>query len=397
MKEKIYKAFTREGGVMLSPEALEYLEGSIRGEAMLKGVSTEYIRRNGPELADLCLIREIVESFDAKQDIYNILNQEFREPNSLLKYRRLVEKMGREITPIYLLGDECSTIFGCYYKDKDGREVLEDDGDVIPLDMSGCSGDVFLCDNIFIGIEGKKTDGRFVGLKVHLPGIDKGVCRMPRLAEKDLKVLFFSDFQMSEINGRILRKILSKVQADIVVIMGKLCLGRLSSISYTNFVNGFRLNGIRTQVPDIILCPDADDVYPSFLPKEIQVPEECSKVIKAASNPFTLETRRCSIGVIREDIFKYKERGVFIGRNYVDSFVETVLSQSSFNPFGISNLDVDRTPDVFVVGQDFYPFVTSVKGVTFISCPSFKDEMSFVSYDLSSGDATVLNSKHVLT
>ncbi|AFN82963.1 putative DNA polymerase alpha/epsilon subunit B [Encephalitozoon romaleae SJ-2008] len=397
MRERIYKEFTCERGIMLSSDALVYLEDNVKSEAMLKAISSEYRRRNGQRLADINSIREVVESFDAKKDTYNILNQEFKEKNELLKYKHLLEKIDRIVTPIYLLGEECATIFGCYYKDREGREVLEDDGDVIPLDMSKCNEDVFLCDNIFIAIEGKKTDGKFVGLKVYLPSVEKKVGSLSKLIKKDLKILFFSDFQMNEVNGRTLRKILGKMPADIVVLMGRLYPGISSTIPCISFMDGLRPNNAQTETPDIILCPDADDTYPSFLPKEIEVPREYGKFIKAASNPFILETYGYSIGVIREDIFRYKEQGTFIGKNYVDSFAREILSQHSFNPFGISNLDIDRVPDMFIVGQDFYPFITSVEDTMFISCPSFKDEMAFVSYETSSGDPIILSTRHLLS
>lgn len=396
MRERIYKEFTCERGIMLSSDALVYLEDNIKSEAMVKAISSEYRRRNGQRLADINSIQEVVESFDGKKDTYNILNQEFREKNELLKYKHLLEKIDRMVTPIYLLGEECATIFGCYYKDRNGREVLEDDGDAIPLDMSKCNEDMFLCNNIFIAIEGKKTNGKFVGLKVYLPSVEKKAGSISKLSKKDLKILFFSDFQMNEVNGRTLRKILHKVPADIVVLMGKLYPGRSSTIPYASLMNGLRPSNAQMEIPDIILCPDADDAYPSFLPKEIEIPKEYSKFIKAASNPFVLETHGYSIGVIREDIFKCKEQGTFIGKNYVDSFARMILSQYSFNPFGISNLDIDKVPDVFIVGQDFYPFITSVENTMFVSCPSFKDEMAFVSYDTSSGDPIILSSRHLL-
>ncbi|AFM98248.1 DNA polymerase alpha/epsilon-like protein [Encephalitozoon hellem ATCC 50504] len=396
MRERIYREFTCERGIMLSSEVLEYLEENIKDEVMLKAISSEYKRRNGQRLADICSIREVAESFNIKKDAYNILNQEFKEKNELLKYRNLLSRIERMVQPIYLLGEEYATIFGCYYKDRNGREVLEDEGDVIPLDMRKCNGDVFLCDNVFVAIEGKKIGDKFVGFKTYLPSIEKKVRKVPNIDKKDLKILFFSDFQVNEINGRILGRILSKTAPDIVVLMGRLCPERSSFIPFTSFREGLRSASSQVEIPDIILCPDADDLYPSFLPKEIEIPEEHGKSIRAATNPFILETHGCSIGVIREDVFKYKEQGTFIGRNYVDSFVRTVLSQHSFNPFGISNLDIDGVPDVFIVGQDFYPFVTSVEDVVFVSCPSFKEEMSFVSYDTSSGDPVILSTKHLL-
>ncbi|ADM11480.1 putative DNA polymerase alpha/epsilon subunit B [Encephalitozoon intestinalis ATCC 50506] len=395
MRESIYKEFTCKKGIMLSSETLEYLEHNIKNDSMLENISIEYKRRSGPKLADLGLIREIIESLDTRKDVYNVLSQNFKEKNDLLKYRHLLQKIERVVTPIYLLDEDHATIFGCYYKDRNGREVLEDDGDIIPIDTSECHEDVFLCDNIFVAMEGRKTGDRFVMSRVHLPSIEK-TSKKAKEERRDLKVLFFSDFHMNEANGTTLRKILNKIPTGVVVLMGKLCSGKSSGISYTSFMNGLRPNNALGSIPDIILCPDADDVYPSFLPKEIEVPEEYSKIIKAASNPFKLETDNFSIGVIRDDLFRYKEKGTFIGKNYVDSFARVVLSQYSFNPFGISNLDIDTIPDVFVVGQDLYPFVVPVEGTLFISCPSFRDEMSFVSYDLSQNDAWIINSKNVL-
>lgn len=398
MRERIYRNFSRENNIVLSSEVLEYLEKNVAGEDLLKSVSMEYRRRKGPKIADLRLLQDIVESFGARsQDIYNIIGQEFKRMDYPSKYKYLRERVGREITPIYMLGEEPGTLFGCYYRDRRGREVIEDDGDVIPLDMSNCKGDVFLCDNIFIAIQGRRVGQEFVAMKTHLPRIEKMACRKSRAPRDALKILFFSDFRMNEVNGGILRKILARIPADVVVIMGRLCSERSSGIAYSSFMAGLRPSNTQGQDPDIILCPDADDVYPSLLPKNISVPGNYSKGVKAATNPFILEAGGLSIGVIREDIFRYREKGTFIGENYVESFAKTVLSQYSFNPFGISNLDMDGIPDVFVAGQDLYPFVTSVDGVMFVSCPSFKSEMSFVSYDLTSNMAAILNSRDVLT
>ncbi|KAH9412326.1 hypothetical protein HK407_01g02210 [Ordospora pajunii] len=397
MKAKIYKELTKNSGILLSSDALAYLNARVTDECMLMHISAEYKRRNGPKMGDLGLFREIIESAKTcMQTPYTIVSQQYRKADYMHRYRRLKQRIRKEITPIYLLDGQLCTIFGCYYRDKQGNEVLEDDGDTVLLDMSMCNGNAFLCDNIFVALDGYASKGTFGVTETHFPSIEVRNTVKHVLPVESLRILFFSEFWLNEMNGSILRKIITKIPVDVIVIMGKLSSEKCLSIPYACFMNGLKTNSAVSRTPDIIVCPDANDLYSSFLPKEIPLPGEYKDTIKMASNPCIIETRHCSIGVIRDDIFKSRERGRFIGTEYIDSFVRAMLSQQSLNPFGISNLDIEGIPDIVVVGQDFYPFISSIDEITFISCPSFRDGMAFISYDASSRMPSILYCKDVL-
>lgn len=401
MKIRIYELLTQENNIMLSSEALSYLESNVKDDEMLRKMVSEYKRLNGPRMGDVNIFKDIFKriknGYEDKGE-YNITSQEYMVTNYPLRYKFLRNKIEEIITPIYLLSDGTqSLIFGCYYRNRDGVEVLEDDSGVVHVDMSKCTDDGFVCENIFIALKGMMSGGSFIVSKFCFPRIQKSIAKKANPNKRNLRFLFFSDFRINEINGDILEKILRKMSVDVVVLMGKLCSERSSFISLFHLLDRFerKRHLVASKTPDILLCPDADDMYPSFLPKQICFSEKYSTV-KAVTNPFTLEVANHRIGVIRDDMFRYKDVGTFFGANHVDSFARSILSQYSFNPFGLSNLAVDTIPDVFVVGQDFYPFITSVEDVLFVSCPSFREEMAFVLYDLPSKNAQVVYCRDVL-
>ncbi|TBU17569.1 DNA polymerase alpha/epsilon-like protein [Ordospora colligata] len=397
MKAKIYKELTKKNGILLSSDALAYLNTKITDECMLMHISTEYKRRNGPNMGDLRLFQEIIESTKAyTQTPYTIINQQYRKTDLMHRYKRLKQRINKDITPIYLLSNRRCTIFGCYYRDKQGKEVLEDDGDIIILDMNMCNGNAFLCDNIFVALDGCVTKNAFEVTEIHFPSIEMRNTNMHRIPVESFKMLFFSDLWLNEMNGNILRKIIMKIPADLIVIMGRLSSEKCMSIPYACFMNGLKPNNAFSQVPDIIICPEANDLYSSFLPKEVPSPSEYKDTIKMATNPCIIETKYSSVGIVRDNVFKSRERGRFIGTDYTNSFIRTMLSQQSFNPFVIPNLDIEGIPDIVVVGQDVYPFISCIDDITFISCPSFRDGMSFISYDASSRIPSILCCKDVL-
>lgn len=384
MQIKIYRLFTQENNVILSPEVLRYLEQHVRDEEALRSVVAEYRRRQGARMGNLGLLKDILESHACAEWTYSVASQLFRETDRMAKYKFLRDRMERVPVPVYLLEEGCDgMVFGCYYRDKNGRDVLEDDGGAVQVNLAGCcEANAFVCENMFVGMQGTMCGDRFAVSSILLPRVEK---RPLRRIERNMQILFFSDFRVNEINSGLLEKITAKMHADVAVLMGRLCPDRspvvLSHLS--------RFEG-RSDAPDIILCPHADDVYPSFLPKTLPIDR-----FKSASNPCTLDVGR-SIGVVRDDVFRAKERGVFLGTDCVDSLVRATLSQYAFNPFGLPDLSIEALPDVLVVGQDFYPFVSVVENVLFVSCPSFRDEMSFVHYNLLSNTAQILSCKDVL-
>lgn len=399
MKIKIYRLFTQDNNIILSPEALSCLEASIRDEESLRRLVMEYKRQGGPRVADLDMLRRILVSPGVGSPdgcMYRVTGQSFKETDHLGKYRFLRDRMEKAVIPIYLLGEGSpGTMFGCYYRNKGGEEVLEDDSGVVLLDTTKCTGDVFICENMFVGASGAMADGKFLVSEIHLPRVERRMVKKPDHAGKSQRILFFSDFRVNEMNSKVLERIVRRTSADMVVLMGRLCSGRSSTVP-CHLLNRFgSKRHLAGTVPEILLCPDCDDQYPSLLPKKVSVKEE-HRTLRTVTNPFTMEIGATTIGVIRDDIFRSKRNGRFFGKNHIDSFVRSILSQYSFNPFGLPNLSVDSLPDVFVVGQDFYPFVTTAEHVLFVSCPSFREEMAFVSYDLSTNTAQILNYKDLL-
>jgi DNA polymerase epsilon subunit 2 len=390
MKALIYKLFTQENNIILSSNTLRYLESSIRDEAELRSLVAEYSHQNGPGTGDLEAMKRILESFRLKIDprrIYDLVPQRCPGADGLKKYKFLREKIERRISPIYLLGEARATIFGCYYRSKSGGEVLEDDGGCIPLDTSGYLGDVFLCEGMFIAAEGRRADGSFLVENIFLPRIEKEARNRQDLAEKECRTLFFSDFEITERNLDVLSEICERHSPDVVVLMGRLCTKRTGVPIKLIERRCASLYG--SMHIEIIVCPHPDDGYPSCLPKRILEESEAPN-LRVTVNPFLLELKHCSIAVIREDVFRAKERGRFVGGNLVNSFVRSFASQYSFNPFGLAGLNIEKMPDMFVVGQNFDPFVVSADGVLFVSCPSFREEESFVSLHLPSNQAEII-------
>jgi DNA polymerase epsilon subunit 2 len=388
MKALIYKLFTRESGVTLTFDALRYLESNVSDEAELRNLVAEYNRQDGARAGDLEAMKRILGSFRMKVDprrIYDLVPQKCTRTNYLKKYKFLREKIGRATIPIYLLGEAPATIFGCYYRDKDSGKVLEDDGECVPLDMSGYSGDIFLCENMFIAAEGVRAGGRFLVRDVILPKAGKEATSRLGLVERECRMVFLSDFEINEGNMSALKRICERHLPDVAVLMGRLCGDGASSIPIRLVERHLGSHSMHTE---LVLCPHADDVYPSYLPKRMLEKPECP-ALKMAVNPFFMEFKSCSVAIIRKDVFRAKERGRFMGGNFVESFVRSFISQYSFDPFGLAGLDIERMPDVFVVGQDFYPFVARVGGPLFISCPSFGEEKSFVILDLPSNQVEI--------
>lgn len=111
----------------------------------------------------------------------------------------------------------------------------------------------------------------------------------------------------------------------------------------------------------MICCSCSSDK--SFLPSQEQ----------AVSNPFVLDLADASIGFIDSDFFRNRQLGTFTKGNLIESFLKSVLSQSSLDPFSRSAMRLQEMPRFIVLAQKTYPAVLDVENVKFISLPPAGD------------------------
>lgn len=338
MKKDIYRLFTLENGIIMTMPVLDHLSERIKDCESLASFFSCFKSKFNTSTIDLGQIEQILSHSPEERDSYTIRTFRYAQRDLSKDFERFRNQISGKITPISLLepGVE-SLIFGIFYRDKRGRLVLEDDHEVVELCLDGVSNDVFVFENMFLGIRGT-MEKVFGACEIVLPAFAVNSSQNSFLDNSKVKICVFG---CCTGQTAFVRSILDAERPDIAIVS-------------TNEAVGDVLGKAGTKL--VVFSCRCDG---SFLPSQTQ----------KVSNPFILELFDTQISFIDHDLFKARQEGIFFNGNPVDSFLRSVLSQGSLNPFTRSDMSVPAFPNVYVVSQSTCPLVLEVDGVKFVSLP----------------------------
>lgn len=339
MKKEIFQLFTIENGILLSNQALEYISTNFSDinslEKLLKSCKLKF---NSSSIS-LEQIKEIVSQKTAEQNLIEIKTFKYH-PRELLKdFTKISGTINLNITPISILQEDVEEIiFGLFYKNSNGKYLLEDDHNLIEIDLKNVKNDVFLFENMFVGLKGVKQECFKVN-EIILPPLNVHSLLSDPKIYKNSKICVFGCYNSEE---SIIKRAILTESPDFCIISTK---------------NEIDLSNLKDLCPNLIQCPSRQSCK--------YIPVSSNNI----SNPFLFEIFNNLVGFIDFNLFDYRKDGLFLNNKPIESFLRSVFSQGTICPFSGSDFSIPEIPNVLIISQDFHPLVLKVEGITFMSLP----------------------------
>ncbi|KAI5171993.1 DNA polymerase epsilon subunit 2, partial [Pancytospora epiphaga] len=401
MQRDVYEMFTVKHGIRITPAALNYISAHVSTIDDLKKLLRLFISIfNTSEITEDQAKKILTKSQEPEEPVFVIHSTTYKAKHLSSKYDKFKSRISTNITSISLLEeDEESAIFGIFYKNGCGVPVLEDDHRLIALSFETCESDSFLYENMFVALRGKKINDTFLVKYVILPTVSTNALFSPTsyrslpsnsntgsgmtsdslgsttlispgknqfLKSGPVKICVFGCYVDEK---ELLDEILSRQKPDIVIIT--LCIR--SKLSYEHSES------------KVVICPCR--CRNKLLPDRLDCKSTDASV---ASNPFILELHNKKIAVIDHNLFEYKKNGLFCNKLPLQSFLKGIHSQQSFNPFAPNDLSFPAVPDIFIIIQDFHPFVMDVENTRMVSLLPIKSG-SYVVIETDSDSIEIMN------
>lgn len=345
MEKHIYSLFTSENGIRMSADVLKYISERVGTAGELEVFLASFRTRFNTSTIDREQVDRIISDKQTVKDFFLVHPAVYRPHRLSHRYECFKRLMGSTLTPISLLEDGSkSVIFGIFYKNRSGTCVLEDDHGITGLDLSGCRDDMFLFENMFLAAEGRREGGVFAVEGLIRPPVRVYSGRNNFLEQKSTKICLFGCFTDQH---ALVDQVVDRHRPGICILSA--CVPCKETY--------------KSPLTHVITCPCR--CRASFLP------DRSDRL--SATNPFTLELHGLRIAFMDHDIFRHKAGGVFCNKEPLESFLRSFLSQYSYNPFSSVDLSIDVLPNVFILSQEFYPFVLDIDGVQVVSLLSLRD------------------------
>lgn len=220
---------------------------------------------------------------------------------------------------------------------------------------------------MFLCLEGTKINSKFSVKKIILPNVEPYKSTNNFLQSKPAKIGVLG--RVDDLNSCIEK--LSKYEIDILIASKKSNIKQNNS-QYLNH-NLESLSVIK---------------YPCFSSGRFLPINHSGQ--NCVSNPFILELHDKKLSFIDCDLYKYKEEGIFLNKNHLESFFKSFISQYSLNPFDKMDLYYDEIPNCILITQDFLPFIIDISGITVISLPPVS-ENTFCLIDIQNNQVEMKN------
>ncbi|KAL6120652.1 hypothetical protein NUSPORA_02583 [Nucleospora cyclopteri] len=337
-------------------DVLDHISQKLTDVASIKSFLNAYkIRYNGNSL-NIEQADEILEMKTSERDFFQVTPFKFKHRNFTKDFEFFKQFVPGGIKRISLLKEdgECCKIFGIFYRGKNDKMVIEDEHDFIELNLEKCKDNLFLAENMFVCVKGTKEDEQFYVINAFLPKPPLATHCNKFLEKKPLKICFFSNFTTED---------------DFIKRAVKLHTPNLIVMSVRK-----ELNNKKFHVPTII-CRTENPAC--LLPVQNEIKREniscyshkTNKSFIKSTNPCLIEIYDKTILFLDYNICKYKEEGVFLNENPLESFIRGFISQLSANPFSKSGLRLKTQPDFIILAQNVKPFVLKVDNTIVISIP----------------------------
>lgn len=398
MQRNVYDLFTLEHGIRMTPDALKYISGHVGGSDELRAFLGSFKSKFNTSEITVDQAEQILTKRQDEEELFIVHPTAYRPRQLSMQYDHFKRRIAATLSPISLLEEGMqSTIFGIFYRNRSGMPVLEDDHGVTVLGLAGCGSDLFLHENMFLALVGRKEGDVFMVESSILPSVRNAAgggsvgtspggegqhtpehvqpaappngyapsARNNFLVDRPVKICVFGCYTDQQ---HLLDGVAERHRPDIAVVT--LCTG--NKVPYAS------------SATKVVLCPCR--CSGGLLPSRAGP----SAGGTSTTNPFMLELHGKKIAFIDCNLFAYKGSGIFCNKQPLESFLRSIHSQQSYNPFAPCDLSLCSVPSIFVVLQDFYPFVIDVEGVRMVSVLPVRDG-TCVLVDTSDGTVEVIN------
>lgn len=211
--------------------------------------------------------------------------------------------------------------------------MLEDESGVVELEFRYT--DCFITDFVFLILQGSLVNGRFVVEKVKYPLWTKEEVKRQKEDNLEFKrsILFF----------------------------------------YGRFINEIDAN----QFEVFLIAPECNLVREDARSKGFNIIELDDYSL---GNPIFINVNNKMIVLYCNELYKAKETGTFFGKNHVQSFIKTYISQYDINPFSKPHVYIKNIPDAYIIFQNSYSCIEKIENVFFISVPPFTSNNMYLEY-----------------
>lgn len=347
MKKLIYKVLTKENGIKIGMDALDYLAEKLTDTKAINNFVAAYKTKCKSGTIKLAQVDDLLTVEKGENACFGVKNFAYKAKDNVNVYNVLKKQLDMDVTQISLLKEgTLQKIFGMFYRDKFTKYVLEDEHECIKLDLGGCETDIFLHDNIFVCLEGEKQKGIFKVRRAYLSIPTYATSENQFLEDRSFKICCINDIKKNE---KEIYDIYRKHAPDMYVV----------SCQNTESIGSF-------PVSSIVCKKGEENVMPCFFEGKRR------NDLVHGTNPCVVEFKQKSVLFLDIEWTKYKESGVFINQKPLDAFLYTFLSQGSANPFIKADVTLKYTPNVVVLFGNTKPFIKKVFDTTVVSLPSFK-------------------------
>ncbi|KAI4292917.1 hypothetical protein PAPHI01_2191 [Pancytospora philotis] len=368
MKRQAYRLFTAEHGIRMGADVLNYICEHVTSEEALEKLLLGFKAKYNTSEVTLGQLESLEAAPEPAKEAYKVHSLRYRPGRLSERYEACKKLMKREITPISLLEEgSAAFVFGIFYRSRTGSPVLEDGHSCVELALDRCTSNAFLFENMFVGCEGALLGGAEPARQVF--SVDALVLPPTRVHSLPNNFLERRPLKLCVLgcvggDSAPLKRLEQKYSPDLFI--ASLCAKCQMGVA----------------TPVIALCCGCADT-PAPTPRSsaerlIAAPSDREAAhprasVFPASNPCLLEFNDKKIAIISSGIFRHKENGLFVNKQPLESFLASLRSQCSFNPFVPGDLSFDGllppgfVPNILVILQDSLSFTLDVDSMQFAS------------------------------
>lgn len=333
MEKFIFKKFTIENRILLTSESLQLLKDNVKCNEDVDQIIFKYKEMDPSSSINMEVLRKVIDNFYLQEEKvdFTITPWVFRRSSYIERYNLLKSKVHETLKAVHELNEEESCIFGILYKNKNSKFVLEDESGVIEVELRNT--DCFITDFVFLILQGHKVKDRFEVDNVKYPLWSNEEVKRQDIVECKKSILFF--------------------------------YGRC-------------IDDIDTDTSEVFLVdPESNKVREDALNRGFNI-VELDKY--SLANPREVKVNNKKIILFCNELYKAKEIGTFFGKNLVQSFIKTYISQYDINPFGKPHMYIESIPDAYIIFQQSYSCIEKIDNVFFISVPPLTSNNIYLEY-----------------
>lgn len=392
MKKYIYHLFTVKNGIILDIKSLTFLSTVLKSRDEIHNYLEKYQKNMKTKKPKIEELKSLLKNDQSKIKIKRF---EFVKKSSEERLKFLKSKINKDINTIYTLKSGYSYIFGKYYLNRNNKEVLEDESGFVDLNFDKYIGNAFLNENMYICCGGYFEDKVFTVSEIIYPSIDVSKYQICN------DILVFNEFDGSLDNFKsIYSSEISGYSEPIIIFFRKFNVTELIKFvdlmkKDFNKIQGNReflkefeiINFIKNRNGEVLIIPFIDD---SPLPTHIF--DLKSHIL--LTNPSIIQAN-ISLGLLKDNIFKSKETGKFLGGNYYYSFFKAFLSQYAYNPYENYELEIQNLPNVYIFATNHLSLHLNVENVDVVILDSYSNNNEYLKFDKKTNSINILKLKNV--